>query len=153
MTGERSLQEECAIEQRMDFAMLPMTAKSMAVTKQPVFKPSAEEQEMWDNSASHIETFSAGINHTATTAEERKRLEKEATDFNLWCGADFLPEEDPNDDVDVPSGTDILDKEAQNQGSQPKASEAWSPYTSKTMFLFDILDNLPQMQVSNSLMN
>lgn len=93
MAGERSLQEEWAIEQSMDFAMLSMSTKSTATTKQPVFKPSAEEQEMWDNSTFHTETFSTGIDHAA---EERKRLEKEATDLDLWCSANFPPEEDPN---------------------------------------------------------
>jgi hypothetical protein len=28
---------------------------------------------------------------------ERKHLEREANNFDLWHGADFLPEEDPND--------------------------------------------------------
>ncbi|KAJ3517709.1 hypothetical protein NLJ89_g342 [Agrocybe chaxingu] len=171
---EQSLREESAIEERMDFATLSSTIEPAATTKAPVSKPSAEEQEMWDDGAFSNDIFSAGIDHTAAAVEERKRLEKEAADFDLWRGADFLPEEDPNDGellldeleqediltellrnahVNIPEGADILDKEAQDRASQPKTSEAWSPYASKTMFLLDTLDNLPRMRLSNSLMN
>lgn len=96
--GERSLQEESAIEEEMDFAMLPSAIEPIVITKVHVPEPSAEEQEMWDDNAFSNEIFSAGIDHTAAAAKERKRLEKEATDFDLWRGADFLPEEDPHDD-------------------------------------------------------
>ena len=51
---------------------------------------------MWDHYALGNEVFDAGIDHTLAASEERKRLEQEATDFNFWHGADFLPEEDPN---------------------------------------------------------
>ena len=95
--GEQSLQEESAIEESMDFATLSSAMEPAIMTKAPVSKPSMEEQEMWDDSAFFNETFSAGIDHTAAAAEERRRVEKEATDFDLWRGADFLPEEDPND--------------------------------------------------------
>jgi len=92
------MQEESAIEERMDFAMLSSAIEPAVITtKARVSRPSVEEQEMWDNSAFSNEIFNAGIEHTAAAAEERKRLEKEATNFDLWRGADFLPEEDPND--------------------------------------------------------
>lgn len=157
----------------MDFVMLSSVIGLAAMTKASIPKPTVEEQEMWDNSALSNETFSAGTDHTAGAAEERKRLEKEAADFELWRGADFLPEEDPNDgellldeleqediltellrnarvytsqfcsyismhlkfwtDVNVPEGADILDEEMQGHTNRPKPSEAWSPYTSKTV--------------------
>ena len=92
------MQEESAIEERMDFAMLSSAIEPAVITtKARVSRPSVEEQEMWDNSAFSNEIFNAGIDHTAAAAEERKRLEQEATNFDLWRGADFLPEEDPND--------------------------------------------------------
>jgi hypothetical protein len=91
------MQEESAIEERMDFTMLSSTIEPAVIMKARVSRPSVEEQEMWDNSAFSNEIFNAGIEHTAAAAEERKRLEKEATNFDLWRGADFLPEEDPND--------------------------------------------------------
>jgi len=91
------MQEESAIEERMDFAMLSSATKPAVIMKAHVSRPSVEEQEMWDNNAFPHEIFNAGIDHTATAAEERKRLEQEATNFDLWRGADFLPEEDPND--------------------------------------------------------
>ena len=81
----------------MDFTTLSSAMEPAIMTKAPISKPSMEEQEMWDNSTFFNKTFSAGINHTAAAAEERRQVEKEATDFDLWRGADFLPEEDPND--------------------------------------------------------
>jgi hypothetical protein len=56
-----------------------------------------EEKEMWDNYLLSNEVFEAGIDHTLAAVEERRRLEREATNFDIWGGADFLPEEDPND--------------------------------------------------------
>jgi len=75
----------------MDFATLSSAIEPAVVTKAPVFKPSMEGQEMWNESAFFNKIFSAGINHTATAAEERKWVEKEATDFDLWRSTDFLP--------------------------------------------------------------
>jgi hypothetical protein len=92
------MQEESAIEERMDFTMLSSTIEPAVIMKARVSRPSVEEQEIWDNNAFPNEIFNAGIDHTAAAAaEERKRLEQEATNFDLWRGADFLPEEDPND--------------------------------------------------------
>ena len=91
------MQEERAIEERMDFAMLSSAIEPAVTMKARISGPSVEEQEMWDNSAFSNEIFNAGIDHTTAAAEERKRLEQEATNFDLWCGADFLPEDDPND--------------------------------------------------------
>jgi len=91
------MQEESAAERRMDFIMLSSTIKPVFTPIAHIPKPSAEEQDMWDNHEFSNEVFDARIDHTVTAVEERKRLEREATNFNLWCGADFLPEEDPND--------------------------------------------------------
>jgi hypothetical protein len=171
--AEQSLQEQGTIEERQDFAMLSSANEPAVKMQACISKPSMEEQEMWDNNAFSDEIFSAGIDHAAAAANERKRLEKEATDFDLWHGADFLPEEDPNDgqllldeleqndiltellrntcaytsqfhlyismhitfwiDVDVAEGDDLLDEELRDHTSRPKSSEAWSPYTSKTV--------------------
>jgi len=63
------------------------------------------------------EIFDAGIDHTAAAVEERKRLEREATDFDIWRSADFLPEEDPNDGellLDELERDDILSELLQN---------------------------------------
>ena len=90
------MQEESATEERMDFAMLSSAIEPAVTMKACVSRPSVEEQEMWDNNAFSNEIFNAGIDHTAAAAEERKHLEQEATNFDLWHGADFLPEEDPN---------------------------------------------------------
>ena len=93
--GERAVQEEC--ENEMNFAMLTSTIKPIAITKSHAPKLDVKEQEMWDVGALSNETFSAGIDYAAASAEERRRLAKEATDFDLWRGADYLPDEDPRD--------------------------------------------------------
>lgn len=95
--GERSMEEESAIEERMDFAMLSSTVRLAATATARVHGPSMEEQDMWDDHVLFNEGFDAGIDHTIAAVDERKRLEREATNFDLWRGADFLPEEDPND--------------------------------------------------------
>ncbi len=61
--------------------------------------------------------FNAGIDPAAAAAAERKRLEKEATAFDLWKGSDFLPEEDPNNGellLDELEQEDILNELLQN---------------------------------------
>ena len=118
--GKHSMQEESAIEAQMDFVMLPPSTSNIpAATAIPhISAPSQEEQEMWRNYEYSDNTlFDAGINPAAAAAEERKRLEKEATDFDLWKGSDFLPEEDPTNGellLDELEQEDILNELLQN---------------------------------------
>ncbi len=87
--------EEIAAEERMEFAILTSATKPTVTMKGS--RASIEEQEMWDNYAFSREMYDAGIDHAKAAAEDRKRLEKEATDFELWNCADFLPERDITD--------------------------------------------------------
>lgn len=91
------MQEESAIEARMDFVMLsPLTLIIPTATATThISRPSQEEQKMWEDHEYSNKIFNAGIDHMTAAAEERKHLEQEATDFDLWRSADFLPEEDP----------------------------------------------------------
>jgi len=81
----------------MDFILLSSTIQSEVPATARAPQPTEEEQGMWHRYEFGNEGFDAGIDHTAAAAEEIKRLEREANDFDLWHGADFLPEEDPND--------------------------------------------------------
>ena len=77
--GERSMEEEAAIEERMDFVML-LTTKPVLLTATATASvpgPSVEEKEMWDNYSLSNEIFDTGIDHTVAAAEERKRLERD----------------------------------------------------------------------------
>jgi hypothetical protein len=69
------MQEEAAIEERMDFVMLSTTKPVLLMVTASVPGPSVEEKEMWDNYSFYNEIFDAGINHTVAAAEERKGLE------------------------------------------------------------------------------
>ena len=91
------MQEETVAEEKMDFVMLSSMIRPEVTVTARVLGPSVEEKEMWDNYLLSNEVFEAGIDHTLKTVEERRRLEREATNFDIWGGADFLPEEDPND--------------------------------------------------------
>ena len=81
----------------MDFIILLSTIQSEVPATARAPQHTEEEQGMWHRSEFGNKGFDAGIDHTAAAAKERKRLEREANDFDLWRGADFLPEEDPND--------------------------------------------------------
>jgi hypothetical protein len=95
--GEQSIQEESAMEEHMDFIILSSTIQPEVTATAPAPQQSEEEQGMWDRYALGNDVFDAGIDPILAAVEERKRLEQEATNFDLWHGADFLPEEDPND--------------------------------------------------------
>lgn len=97
--GEQSMREESAMEESLDFVVLNSTPTITPATTPTtrVSDKSAEEQAMWHNYGFSEEIFDAGVNCTAAEMEERKRLEREANDFDIWHAADFLPEEDPHD--------------------------------------------------------
>ena len=59
---------------------------------------------MWDHFTLGKEIFDAGINQTLTATLERKHLEWEANNFNLWHGADLPLKEDTS------NGELLLDK-------------------------------------------
>jgi len=108
---ERVMQQEAALEENMDFAQLLQPSQPAATTTPRVSKPSIEEQEMWENFAMTEKTFDTGLDPSLVAAEERKRLEKEATDLDLWNAADYLPDEVQNDSeliLDELEQSDIL---------------------------------------------
>lgn len=86
------------MEERLDFVTLASTSAIETEIPKPtrVSAKSVQEQAMWDNYRFSDELFNAGIDCTSAATEERKRLEREANEFAMWHGADFLPEEDPN---------------------------------------------------------
>ncbi len=95
--GEQSIREEIAMEQEMDFITLASTSSINQNTKKSTQVRIGEEaKNMWDNFQFLEEVFDIGTDHNAIAIEERKRLIKQANDFDIWQAADFLPDEDPN---------------------------------------------------------
>lgn len=92
--GDRAMQEESAMEETMDFVTFTSITQSAVAAKEHVPRPSDEEREMWDDLMHCTEVFHAGVDHALDAAEERKRLEQEATEFDLWH--DSLLEQDFN---------------------------------------------------------
>lgn len=81
----------------MDFVIFSSGANPAVTATNPVPKPSTPEREMWQEFELSSQAFHAGVDHAAALVEERRRLEREADDFDIWNAADFVPEEDPND--------------------------------------------------------
>lgn len=96
--GEQSIREEMEMEERTDFVTLTSTSaiKYRATERSRAPGTTLEETIPWDNYELSNDPFGAGIDCTAAAAKERKRLAKEADEFDMWHGADYLPEEDPN---------------------------------------------------------
>lgn len=94
---EQSMQEENMLEQRMDFIISSSIVRPELTAKARAPERSEEEKEMWDRYILGNEVFNAGTDHTHAAVQERNRLEREAGDFDLWHGADFVSGEDPND--------------------------------------------------------
>jgi hypothetical protein len=90
------VQEEKAMEKNIDFVTLVSTNQPAAVAPEGIPRSTAAEQEMWNDYMDCEEVFDAGVDPTLAAIKERKRLEREATEFDLWQGADFLPEDSDN---------------------------------------------------------
>ena len=99
--GEQSIREEIEMEEHMDFVTLTSNSTiKFRPTEQTIApRTTLEENIPWDNYEYSNNSFSAGIDCTAGAAEERKRLEKEADEFDMWHGADYLPEDLLNGDM------------------------------------------------------
>ena len=78
------MQEESAMEQGMEFIVVPSTIQPKVTAMVHTLQRSEEEQGMWDRYALGNEVFDAGIDHMLAASEERKQLEREAIDFDLW---------------------------------------------------------------------
>lgn len=110
--GDCPVEEESAMEETMDFVTFTSIAQSSAAAKEHIPRPTDEEGEMWDDLMHHTEIFDAGVDHTLDAAEERKRLEREATEFDLWH--DSLPEQDFKTVLDELEQEDVLSELLQN---------------------------------------
>ncbi|KAF8890258.1 hypothetical protein CPB84DRAFT_1849152 [Gymnopilus junonius] len=93
---EHSMEEEHESEENK-FVVLPLMFVPSAPVAHPVQKRSLEEQEMWDNYAGSTEIFDPGIDHLATSMDERERLEQEAINLDIWDCSNLVSAEDPND--------------------------------------------------------
>ena len=117
--GERSMQDESAMDENMDFVVLSSTIKPTVAAPTSVSKPSTEEQEMWAKFDFANDAFSAGVNLTVDAAEERRHLELEATNYQLYRGYDYVSKEDPDDGgllLDEVEQEDILNELLENAG-------------------------------------
>ena len=94
--GEQTMREESAVEEHIDFIILSSTIQPEVTPTARAPQQSEEEEQMWDRFALGEEIFDTGIDHTLAATLERKRLEQEANNFNLWHGADLPLEEDTN---------------------------------------------------------
>ncbi len=118
-TVEQSIQEEIAVEDRMEFIISSSTIQPKVSANIRAPQQSEAEKEMWERYALGHEVFNAGPDSTHALLEERMRLEREAADFDLWHGADFISE-DPNDAVlmlDALEQDEIMSELLQNAGN------------------------------------
>jgi hypothetical protein len=116
----------------MDFVTLRSSEAQSAISRHI---PTEEEQDLWEQLNS---SFDAGVDPDAAAIDERRRLEREADEYDIWNGADFVPECDPDDCtllLDELEQDDILTEVLQNTRMFPSEN---FPLTYKMSFLDQI---------------
>ena len=116
--GDRLAEQE-ATEERMDFVALHSPAQHSHVGTSRPSQGQAYDHITENVYASFNGDFDAGIDPSAAAIDERRRLEQEADNFDMWRGAEFVPELDPNDStllLDELEQGDLLTELLQNAG-------------------------------------
>lgn len=93
----QSIQEEAGMEEHMEYLILSSTAQPKSAMIPRVPQQNEQEKEMWSRYALGQDNFNAGVDHTLAAADERKRLEREAAEFDRWHGEDFIAEDSAHD--------------------------------------------------------
>lgn len=94
--GEQSVQEEIAMEESMDAAILSSVTQPIITINAASSRSNIKEQEMWNSYETSNITFDAGIDPALAAVKEREKLMQEAIALDIWQGSDFLPEQDSN---------------------------------------------------------
>ncbi|EMD36487.1 hypothetical protein CERSUDRAFT_95787 [Gelatoporia subvermispora B] len=136
----------------------------------PRAEMSAEEQSMWHEYEVHGAEFDGGLD---VAQEERRRIETIMDVMALWnAGIPDEPETQPDDGPDNceeeqlewerylqedEEMADVLaDQDAEQTAEElqtsPEHASKWFPYPNKTVFLLDVLTNLPRLRVTDALM-
>ncbi|KAJ7842586.1 hypothetical protein B0H13DRAFT_1909761 [Mycena leptocephala] len=127
-------------------SVLNLEKLNLPVFQQAQETPSEAEREMWQNYNKYEADFSAGDQISDEAAQQR--VEHEMDQMGIWDAVELGRQLDEVlAALDVSDPFDACDTQADAQ----KLAE-WYPYSSKTMLLLDICDNLPRLPVSESLM-
>ena len=93
---QSAMQEERELEENMDIAILSSVTQPIMTKNTHTSHSNKEEKIMWENYETSNVLFDAGIDPALAAIQERKQLELEAINLDIWHGTDFIPEEDPN---------------------------------------------------------
>ncbi|KAF8145504.1 hypothetical protein K438DRAFT_2097776 [Mycena galopus ATCC 62051] len=135
------------------------------LTFQPVsnWVSSEAENSMWQNYNKYNAGFSAG--NQISEDDIQQKVEQEMDMMGIWDAVELGCQLDgeldnvrnpaPEDDALLAEVLQALDADpfdATEAKNDYEKSTEWYPYTSKTMLLLDICDNLPRLPISESLM-